>query len=112
MQCLQYLLIILVTFCFASSSRAENGYSMRIDPATKDRYFTFTSSKGNVRFNHDMHQTVMKAESCIPCHKTKTPTKALTMIKFDQRYAHAFCRGCHRETDRGPLECHQCHKEN
>ncbi|MEI7817129.1 MAG: cytochrome c3 family protein, partial [Desulfuromonadales bacterium] len=66
---------------------------------------------GNVRFNHDLHQAVMKAEFCLPCHKTKTPTKAQTMTRFDQRIAHSFCKGCHREKGRGPVECHECHKE-
>lgn len=112
MQYRQCLVLILVTLCFASLSRAEDEYRTYTDPATKNRYFTFKSSKGNVRFNHDLHQAVMKAESCIPCHKIRTPIKGHTMTRFDQRGAHSFCRGCHREKDRGPVKCHECHKEN
>lgn len=112
MQYRHYLILTLAILCFASPSPAENEYAIRTDPATKERYFIFTSSKGYVRFDHDLHQAVMKAESCFPCHKTRTPTKAHTMTRFNQRVAHSFCRGCHREKGRGPVECHECHKEN
>ncbi len=106
------IFLILAMACFAFPSPAESEYTVHIDPATKDRYFIFSASKGNVRFNHDLHQSLMKAESCLPCHKTETPTKAHTMTRFDQRIAHYFCKGCHREKGRGPVECHECHKDN
>jgi hypothetical protein len=102
--------IVIVILCFSSFSWAENEHAIRTDPVTKERYFLFPSSKGNVRFNHDLHQAEMKDDSCIPCHKTRTPTKVHTMTRFDQRVAHSFCKGCHREKGRGPLECHECHK--
>ena len=105
------IILILVTFIFSSPSWAEDEYVVRIDPVTKDRTFIFKASKGYVHFNHNRHQAEMKAESCIPCHKTKTPTRELTMTRFDQRVAHYFCKGCHREKGRGPVECHECHKE-
>ena len=111
MQYRQCIVLVLVTLCFASISRAEEEYKIYKDPVTKDRYFIFKSDKGPIRFNHDLHQAVMKADSCLPCHKTKTPTKAHTMTRFDQRYAHAFCKGCHKEKSLGPVECHECHKE-
>lgn len=98
------LVLVLAALCFASPSQAQDEYKMRIDPATKARYFIFTSPHGAVRFNHDLHKAEMKAEYCLPCHKTNT------MARFDQRFAHLFCKGCHREKDRGPLECHECHK--
>lgn len=106
----RHCIIIIATFCFAYSSQAEDDYSVRIDPVTKARFLIFKSDKGDVRFNHDLHQSEMKAESCLPCHKTKTPTKKHTMTRFDQRVAHYFCKGCHRELGRGPVECHECHK--
>ncbi|GAC1468322.1 MAG: hypothetical protein PVSMB11_03950 [Desulfuromonadaceae bacterium] len=105
------IILILAILCFAALSQAEDDYTIRTDRATKERYFIFNSPKGYVRFNHDRHQAEMKAESCIPCHKTKTPTKPHTMTRFDERAAHSFCRGCHREKGLGPLECHECHKE-
>ncbi|MBI5484236.1 MAG: cytochrome c3 family protein [Deltaproteobacteria bacterium] len=79
------------------------------DPATNATVFVFKADRGDVRFNHDLHRNELKAESCIPCHKTKTPTKEHTMTRFDQRIAHYFCKGCHREMGRGPVECHECH---
>jgi len=106
-----YFILFLIMLCLTSPLHAEEEYTIRIDPATKDRYFIFKASKGNVRFNHDLHQAEMKTESCIPCHTSKTPTKEHRMSRFDQRAAHSFCKGCHREKDRGPMECHECHKE-
>ena len=111
MQYRHCLVLIFVTLCFAYPSQAEDEYTIRTDPATKTRYFIFNSPKGYVRFNHDLHQAEMKSEFCFPCHKTKTPTRGHTMTRFDQRYAHSFCRGCHQEKGRGPVECHECHKE-
>lgn len=111
MQYRHYVILVFAIFFSVTPSRAEDEYTIYTDPATNNRYFTFKSSKGNVRFNHDLHQAIMKSESCIPCHKTKTPTKGHTMTRFDQRYAHAFCKGCHKERDHGPVECHECHKE-
>src|SRR5664279_271543 len=98
------IILILAILFFPSPSRSEAEYTVRIDRVTKDKYFIFEADKGEVRFNHTRHQAVMKAESCIPCHKTKTPTKAHTMTRFDQRAAHYFCKGCHREIGRGPVE--------
>ncbi len=104
-----FILFILMFFCFATPSQAEDEYTIRTDPVTKERYFIFKSPKGDVRFNHEQHQARMKAESCLPCHKTRTPTKGHTMTRFDERVAHYFCKGCHREKGRGPTECHECH---
>ena len=109
LHCYRILFLLLIPG-FTTASHAVEQYTMRTDPGTKAHYFTFTSPKGPVRFNHDMHKAEMKEESCLPCHKTKTPTKALKMSRFDERYAHAFCRGCHKEKGRGPVECHECHK--
>lgn len=106
-----HIIVFLITLCFTSPLQADDDYIVRTDPVTKERYFIFKASKGNVRFNHDKHQREMQTESCVPCHKTKTPTKEHTMSRFDKRAAHSFCKGCHREKDRGPVECHECHKE-
>lgn len=99
----------LVLLIVLSCSSAWGEYIVRIDPATKELYFIIISSKGNIRFNHERHQSRMKTESCLPCHKTPTPTKEHTMTRFDQRGAHSFCKGCHRESGKGPVECHECH---
>lgn len=107
----QQVVIIIFILCMPLISQANNTYTVSTNPATKDKIFIFKSAKGIVRFNHDLHQSVMKTEACIPCHKTASPTKEHTMTRFDQRAAHSFCKGCHREKQRGPVECHECHKE-
>lgn len=106
------LVLILAALCFASPSKAQDEYTTHTDPVTKARYFIFTTPKGNVRFNHDLHRAKMKAEFCLPCHKAGTPVKGHTMTRFDQQFAHSFCKGCHRKNDGGPVECHECHKAN
>jgi hypothetical protein len=88
----------------------ENAYTKIIDPKTKSTIFVFKTEKGDVHFNHDKHQQKMKDESCIPCHKTTTPTSESTLTKLDQRKAHYFCKGCHHKLGVGPTECHECHK--
>lgn len=105
------LISLFAAAIFVSPSLAGDIYSVRTDPATKAQYFVFKSPRGNVRFSHELHQNRMSSESCLPCHKTKTPTKEHTMTRFDERVAHYFCRGCHREKGRGPTECHECHKD-
>lgn len=112
MKYLYIMIYSLMILSVASTTLAQNDYVIMTDPGTGNRYFTFRSEKGTVFFDHDKHQVVMKTDSCVPCHKTKTPTSGHTMTRFDQRYAHAFCKGCHREKGQGPVECHECHKEN
>lgn len=79
---------------------------------TTDGKFIFPASKGDVVFDHNMHQQRMEAEGCIPCHKTNNPTITAVRPRFEERIAHYFCRGCHHEKGRGPTECPQCHKLN
>lgn len=100
---------VLVILCLTATTHATDDFGIRTDPATKERYFIFESAKGNVRFNHERHQDRMKAESCLPCHKTKTPTREHTMSRFNKQIAHSFCKRCHKENGRGPTECHECH---
>jgi hypothetical protein len=106
------IFFIIAMICFATQSPAGNEYSVRVDPATKERYFIFTSSKGNIRFNHDRHKSRMEAASCLTCHNTPTPTKKHTMTRLEHHTAHSFCRGCHRKNGIGPVECHECHVGN
>lgn len=73
--------------------------------------FVFSASKGDVKFNHELHLIALKDEGCIPCHHTQTPKAGDIKTRFDERVAHYFCRGCHRDKGKGPTECHQCHKK-
>lgn len=109
---LRHLIILMFTTLYlAATSHAQGDHTMQTDPISKENYFILKSPKGYVRFNHDLHVAEMKTEICIPCHKTNTPTKANTMTRFDERIAHHFCKGCHEKRGRGPVECHECHKE-
>jgi hypothetical protein len=103
-------LALLVFACSTSVYAKENDYSIRYDSKTNSTIFVFKSDRGDVYFNHGKHQSNMGNESCIPCHKTSSPTKEITLTRLDQRKAHYFCKGCHHNKGRGPTECHECHK--
>lgn len=79
-------------------------------PAGSVKTFKFKSSKGDVTFNHDLHVNEMKNEACIPCHKIANPTAEYVSSRFEERTAHAFCRGCHLQRKSGPTDCHECHR--
>lgn len=79
---------------------------------TSDGKFIFHASRGDVTFNHTAHKRRLAVEGCIPCHKTNNPTEIMPDKRFDERIAHYFCKGCHREKGKGPTECHECHKLN
>lgn len=105
--------VILLCTCFAVVSFArENNFTVTYDKKTKATIFIFKGERGDVQFNHNLHQDNMKGESCVPCHKTETPTKETTLTRLDQRKAHYFCKGCHHLRGVGPTECHECHKLN
>ena len=108
------LLVLLIgVFLTAVTVLArENDYTVIFDKKTKSSIFVFKAERGDVYFNHDIHQANMKSESCFPCHKTETPTKETTMTRLDQRKAHYFCKGCHHNLGKGPTESHECHRMN
>lgn len=103
-------LVIAVLLLIAGNVCAAPEKTVTYDQKSKNIIFVFKADRGDVRFNHDLHIAEMKKESCIPCHQTDKPTKENKMSRFDQRLAHYFCKGCHREKGRGPTECHECHK--
>lgn len=102
--------IVLILLLNAAICAANQEKTIIYDRKLNAKIFIFKADRGDVRFNHDLHVAQMKQESCIPCHNTDTPTKENKMSRFDQRLAHYFCKGCHREKGRGPTECHECHK--
>jgi thioredoxin-related protein len=89
----------------------ENDYMVIYEKKTKATVIDFKSEKGDVYFNHDTHLLIMENDSCLPCHKTTSPTKKNTITQLGQRKAHYFCKGCHKNNGRGPTECHECHKQ-
>jgi hypothetical protein len=105
-------IIFIVIITFTSAYAGKNNYSVIYDRKTNSKVFVFKTDRGDVYFNHNLHQDNMKAESCLPCHKSETPTKETTMTRLDERKAHYFCKGCHHRLGKGPIDCHQCHKLN
>jgi hypothetical protein len=98
--------------CFLSSTSLfanEKDYTTIHDSKTNSTIFVFKVERGDVNFDHELHQLNMKSESCIPCHKTTIPTKAATFTRLEERRAHYFCKGCHHSIGKGPTECHECH---
>ncbi|SNB44943.1 cytochrome c3 family protein [Geobacter sp. DSM 9736] len=79
---------------------------------SRDEVFVFKASRGDIAFNHTAHQKWLAPQGCRPCHKTEKPSLYKPEKSFDPVIAHYFCKGCHREKGRGPMECHQCHKRN
>lgn len=66
---------------------------------------TFPAKKGDVTFNHKLHQDMIK--NCKACH-VKTPGK---IEGFDKNAAHKMCIGCHKTKNAGPVTCKECHKK-
>lgn len=106
--CLVCFICIFIIAGFASGNTITHTQS----PKNKKMpsIIVFSASKGDVIFNHELHLEAMKSEGCIPCHRTNTPKAGDIKTRFDERVAHYFCRGCHRDKEQGPTECHQCHK--
>lgn len=62
------------------------------------------ASEGEVKFPHKKHQGMF--DDCLICHE-KGPGKIENLGK---EWAHTACTGCHRELQKGPIECTGCHK--
>jgi hypothetical protein len=90
----------------------QTEYEVIHEKKTNATILVFKSDKGDVYFNHDIHQLYMKSESCALCHKPSSPTTKGSLARLDQRMAHYFCKGCHHNSGSGPTECHECHKLN
>ncbi|GEJ57090.1 cytochrome c3 family protein [Anaeromyxobacter diazotrophicus] len=63
-----------------------------------------TRSFGTVTIDHRAH--LARKAHCADCHGKGPVTK----IEFTPRVAHDRCIGCHREQQRGPMACRQCHE--
>jgi hypothetical protein len=114
MYCKKLLMLMVgltITLAATTSFSDDRDYSVVYDRKKDSTILVFKSDKGDVLFNHTMHQQVMKDESCLPCHKTTTPTQESPLTRLDKRKAHFFCKGCHSNKGKGPTECHECHKK-
>ena len=58
-------------------------------------------------FQHWNHQKHLNNE-CYHCHGKSTTGK---IPGWGKESAHTICIPCHDLDDKGPVECHQCHKK-
>jgi len=65
---------------------------------------TYENKKGNITFNHKMHQE--KLADCAKCHEG-TPAK---IDVKGMKAGHALCKDCHTKTDKAMAKCDFCHK--
>jgi hypothetical protein len=103
---------ILITFfltAVTTEALADREKIVIPTPTGSVKTFKFKSSKGDVTFDHDLHVREMKNDACLPCHRVQSPTPEYVSSRFEERTAHSFCRGCHRQKGKGPTECHECH---
>lgn len=57
-------------------------------------------------FQHRKHQKSLNNE-CWHCHKTSNGV----IDGWGKETAHTLCIPCHDLEEKGPIECHQCHKK-
>lgn len=77
------------------------GVAVAAGPAT----ITLPAKNGNVTFNHQKHQEMLK--NCKICHENG-PGK---IEGFGKDWAHKTCKGCHADKGAGPTNCSGCHKK-
>jgi predicted CXXCH cytochrome family protein len=65
------------------------------------------NKNGKVTFPHKAHVDAVKGD-CTKCHATKAGGK---IEGFNKEKAHALCQGCHKEAQKGPTKCAECHKK-
>ena len=68
-----------------------------------DKVIRQTRSFGTVTIDHGAH--LARRSACKTCHGPGPVTK----LEFTPKVAHERCIGCHREQQRGPLKCRECH---
>jgi hypothetical protein len=68
-----------------------------------DKVVRQTRSFGTVTIDHGAH--LARRSACKTCHGPGPVTK----LEFTPKVAHERCIGCHREQQRGPMKCRECH---
>jgi predicted CXXCH cytochrome family protein len=94
----------------ASSIFILSGYALSAMAATpKNRGPEFINLKMGtmeLRFQHWKHQTSLQ-QDCFNCHKTKIGV----IDGWSKEAAHKICIPCHDLENKGPVQCHECHKK-
>lgn len=99
------MLIVLDTPAYGSGKSQKTGKNYQTSPAIS-AVITLKTAEGKkpAVFPHVNHQA--NAE-CDACHKNANfPADK----KWDFKQGHAFCMGCHKAKNEGPIKCNGCHE--
>ena len=103
------LLSLIVALTFALTLSSTITIAAEKKDAPKDRGREFINLKMGVvelRFQHWKHQTNVHND-CFNCHKTKIGV----IDGWSKDVAHKICIPCHDLENKGPVQCHECHKK-
>jgi hypothetical protein len=98
----QLLLIALLSLSGVSVTLATD---MPKDPGPE--VINFRMGVMILPFQHKKHQERLNNE-CYHCHGKSASRK---IAGWGKETAHTLCISCHDLDDKGPIECHQCHKK-
>ena len=109
----KFLLLAVLVFSFTAIVHANN---------KGDETIKLEASRGTVTFKHWAHQGV-EGITCKTCHHTLASATAMpdkscsdchTAQKDGNRPSlknamHTNCKGCHKDNNKGPTRCNDCH---
>lgn len=102
-------LFAIVTLAFAMILTSNLTFAVEKKDPPKDRGREIIMLKMGVmelRFQHWKHQTNVHND-CFNCHKTKIGV----IDGWSKDVAHKVCIPCHDLENKGPVQCHECHKK-
>jgi len=102
------LLTLIVTLAFTLILSTTLTFAADKKDTPKDRGREIINLKMGVmelRFQHWKHQTNVHND-CFNCHKTRIGV----IDGWNKDVAHKVCIPCHDLENKGPVQCHECHK--
>ncbi len=103
------LLATIVNLIFAVLLVASLSCAAEKKEAPKDRGREMINLKMGTMvlpFNHWKHQSDL-SNDCFNCHKTKIGV----IDGWSKDVAHKVCIPCHDLENKGPVQCHECHRK-
>jgi len=101
-------LLILLTATILVSSIA----TIVVAVTTGPEEIKYTPKMGTVTFNHSAHQN---QADCVTCHHTGDYAQCKSCHGVDpnapkaKNAYHQSCKDCHKEREKGPTKCKECH---
>lgn len=86
----------------ASVVKAEEKVKSAMDEEDAPLELVIENEKGAITLPHRMHA---KTFGCLVCHGPGKPEH----LDLGKVKAHALCKGCHKEKEKGPTNCNGCH---